>query len=119
MTVKPEVFKYIGTVFWIIAMIIVVILLGWLNPFQQVSAGERGLILTWGALQEDVLTEGLHFILPVRDKLERVDITIQKVEASASSASKDLQVVTTLISLNYHLDPLRIGEIFKLYRGTE
>ncbi|MEK7789047.1 MAG: prohibitin family protein, partial [Planctomycetota bacterium] len=32
-----------------------------LNPWVQVGAGQRGIVLNFGAVQKDVLGEGLHF----------------------------------------------------------
>src|SRR3990170_1067142 len=40
-----------------------------LNPWVQVGAGQRGIVLNFGAVQKDVLGEGLHFRVPVMQKV--------------------------------------------------
>ena len=80
-----------------------------------VPAGTRGVILTWGQVT-GVLGEGLHFITPVAQKVELMDVTIQKVETTESTASKDLQQITTTIAINYRIIPEATGEIYKNLR---
>src|SRR5665648_123879 len=48
-------------------VVIVAIIVGFLflNPWIQIGAGERGIVLDFGAVQKDVLGEGLHFRIPV------------------------------------------------------
>ena len=36
-----------------------------LNPFVKIGAGERGVVMNFGAVQDSVLNEGLHFIIPI------------------------------------------------------
>jgi regulator of protease activity HflC (stomatin/prohibitin superfamily) len=42
-----------------------------------------------------------------------MDVRIQKDEIPASAASKDLQIVTSRIALNYHLDPDSVNKIWQ------
>jgi len=80
-----------------------------------VPAGTRGVVLTWGSVT-GVLTEGLHFITPIAQKVVFMDVTIQKAEMMESTASKDLQEVTTTIAVNYRIIPERAGEIYRHLR---
>ncbi|NQU77924.1 prohibitin family protein, partial [Candidatus Falkowbacteria bacterium] len=42
-----------------------------------------------------------------------IDVKIQKDEVPASASSKDLQIVTSKIALNYHLDPNGVNKIWQ------
>jgi regulator of protease activity HflC (stomatin/prohibitin superfamily) len=80
-----------------------------------IPAGNRGVILTWGSVT-GVLGEGLHFITPVAQRVELMDVTIQKVETAEFAASKDLQEVTTTIAVNYRVVPEAAGEVYQTLR---
>jgi prohibitin 2 len=69
----------------------------------QVGAGERGVVLNFGAVQKIVLEEGLHFLIPVMQKVAIVNVQIQKATTETVAASADLQDVTSTLALNYHV----------------
>ena len=52
---------------WRNLLILGVILLALLlfKPWVQIGAGERGIVLNFGAVQDKVLNEGMHFRVPV------------------------------------------------------
>jgi len=87
-----------------------------LNPIVIISAGERGVVLKWGAVQDVILDEGIHWITPIQKDVEDIDVTILKEEKAASAASKDLQIVSTKVAVNYHLDPLKVNWIYQNLR---
>jgi len=80
-----------------------------------VPAGTRGVILTWGSVT-GVLGEGLHFVMPVAQQVVFMDVTIQKVKTYESTASKDLQGVTTTIAVNYRVVPDHAGDVYQNLR---
>jgi regulator of protease activity HflC (stomatin/prohibitin superfamily) len=51
--------------------------------------------------------------MPVKTRIINISTRVHKMEASATASSKDLQVVTTKIALNYRLDASRIVEVFR------
>lgn len=69
-----------------------------------VEPGERGLIVSLGSLLETTYGEGFHFKVPFITTAITMNIQTQKAEVTADSASKDLQVVTTVIAVNYNLE---------------
>ncbi|MAG12293.1 HflC protein [bacterium] len=83
------------------------------GAFGIVGAGERGVLLQFGAVQDKVFGEGLYFKIPLAQEVIRIDVKIQKDEIPASAASKDLQIVTSKIALNYHLDPESVNRIWQ------
>jgi regulator of protease activity HflC (stomatin/prohibitin superfamily) len=84
-----------------------------LNPFVLVGAGERGVVLNFGAVQDKVLGEGLHLRVPVMQKIALVDVRIQKSQTDAESVSKDLQDTKSVVAVNYHASPEKVNKIFQ------
>lgn len=84
-----------------------------INPFVVVSAGERGVVLHWGAVEDQILGEGIHWITPIAKDVKTLDVKIQKEQVEATAASKDLQTVTTVLALNYHLQPDRVNALWQ------
>jgi regulator of protease activity HflC (stomatin/prohibitin superfamily) len=82
-------------------------------PFGTVGAGERGVLLRWGAVTEKVLGEGLYVRVPIMDRVVVMDVKIQKEEVVATAASKDLQTVESKVALNYHIDPTQVSKIYQ------
>jgi regulator of protease activity HflC (stomatin/prohibitin superfamily) len=98
---------------WVAVLAVVLILILWLNPFVVVGPGERGVVVRLGAIQDGVLGEGLHFRIPLVEKVATVDVKTHKIEVTAPSYSKDLQNVDTKIALNYHLDPFSVHRLLQ------
>ncbi|MBI5074949.1 MAG: prohibitin family protein [Nitrospirae bacterium] len=84
-----------------------------LNPFVVVSAGERGVVLNFGAVQDAVLGEGLHLRVPFMQKVIMIDVRIQKSQTDAESVSKDLQDTKSTIAVNYHSSPDKVNKIYQ------
>jgi regulator of protease activity HflC (stomatin/prohibitin superfamily) len=76
-----------------------------LNPFVVIGAGERGVVLNFGAVQKTVLGEGLHTRVPIMQSVAIMDVRVQKAQTDADAASKDLQDTHSTIAINYHLYP--------------
>ena len=84
-----------------------------LNPFVKIDAGERGVLLNFGAVQDDVLDEGLHLRIPIMQRVVKLDVKIQKSETRSEAASKDLQDIKSLIALNYHIIPDKANWVYQ------
>lgn len=83
------------------------------NPFVIVGPGERGVVMTFGQVSDDILGEGLHFRIPIMQKIKILDTKIQKSEGDGDAASKDMQQVSTRVAINYHLDPSKVAHTFQ------
>lgn len=83
------------------------------NSIGIVGAGERGILLQFGAVQDTVFDEGLYFKIPIVQSVVKIDVKIQKDEVAASAASSDLQIVTSKIALNYHLAPESVNRVWQ------
>src|SRR3989338_6616508 len=81
-----------------------------------VGAGQRGVLLRFGAMTGIIKDEGLYFKIPFVEQVVLMSTQIQKYSALASASSKDLQVVTTEVTLNYQLNANQVGEIYRNMR---
>jgi regulator of protease activity HflC (stomatin/prohibitin superfamily) len=81
-----------------------------------VGAGQRGVLLRFGAPTGDIKNEGLYFKIPFAEQVVLMSTQIQKYAALATASSKDLQVVTTEVMLNYQLEPSQVTEIYRNMR---
>ncbi|MGH7998770.1 MAG: prohibitin family protein [Brasilonema sp.] len=83
------------------------------RPFAIVNAGERGVIMQFGKVQNQVLDEGIHPILPVVTTVKRLSVRVHKNSFQADAASKDLQKITTELTVNWHIDPEKVNKVFQ------
>ena len=96
----------------VIGLIVVAFLI--INSVKIVDAGNRGVLLTFGAVDVSrSLNEGIHFVVPVRDNVVQMEVRTQRITEDAASASGDLQDVRTQVALNYHLDPDNSQNVYK------
>ena len=97
-----------------VQLTLVIIFLAILSKFFViVNAGERGVLMQFGKVQEQVLGEGLHVILPTVYSVKKLSVRVQKQESSAEASSKDLQDVFTDVALNWHIIPEEANAIFQ------
>jgi regulator of protease activity HflC (stomatin/prohibitin superfamily) len=91
----------------------IIFILVFFRPWVQVGAGQRGIVLNFGAVQKQVLEEGLHLRIPVMQEVAIMDVKIQKAETDAAAASADLQDVSSRIALNYHVVPDKANVVYQ------
>jgi len=91
----------------------ILVFLLFLSPWVKVGAGERGVVLNFGAVQKNVLGEGLHFRIPIMQEVIPIDVKVQKAVTDAASASADLQDVTSSVALNYHVVPDKANVVYQ------
>jgi regulator of protease activity HflC (stomatin/prohibitin superfamily) len=92
---------------------IILIILLFFRPFVQIGAGERGVVMNFGAVQDTVLDEGLHLRVPIMQSIVAVDVKVQKSESEAAAASSDLQDVSSKVALNYHIMPDKANIVYQ------
>jgi regulator of protease activity HflC (stomatin/prohibitin superfamily) len=96
----------------IITSIIIIIVL--VESVVIVQAGHRGVVLFLGAVENRVLPEGVHMIIPFAEQVVQIEVRTQKFQAEAAAASNDLQEVQTIIAVNYRIDPQEANRVFQL-----
>lgn len=97
-----------------VGLIIVTLLSLWLliSAARIIGAGERGVLLHWGAVQPTVLNQGLHFLMPIRSKIVKMNVQVVKYQVKATAFSKDLQTADAIIAVNYHVIPNEVGVLY-------
>ena len=117
--------KYVGQEFGLpsglgkklIGVVVVIVVLSVLGgSFGTVGAGERGVLLRFGAVTGKILGEGLYLKVPFMEDVVLMSTQIMKYTAPATSSSQDLQVVSTEVTLNYQLDGNQVSEIYRSLR---
>ncbi len=96
-----------------IIVIGVIVLLLLFSSFSIVRAGHTGVRVTLGSVSSQILSEGLHFKAPFIQSIVLLDNRVQKLEADCSSASKDLQTVSSKIVVNVRLNKTASAEVYK------
>src|SRR5689334_435495 len=95
----------------IVTFIIIILVMS--ESVVIVQAGHRGVVLYVGAVENRVLGEGVHFIVPFAEQVIQLEVRTLKFQADASAASNDLQEVATVIALNYHIDPNKAKIVYQ------
>jgi len=96
----------------VIAVVIIFVILT--ASLKIVEAGNRGVLLKFGAVDTSVsLSEGLHFVVPFRDTIVQMEVRTKLLVESTTSQSRDLQNVATEVALNYRLDESAVPILYK------
>jgi len=102
-----------GVVLGIIVLIVIGVLVA--ASVQIVDAGNRGVLRHWSAVDTTVppLDEGLHFVVPFQDSVVNIEVRTLKFVKETSAASKDLQTVSTEVTVNYRPSPDSVHILYK------
>src|SRR5712691_6328139 len=116
---SPSTSQYLGSrapnkliiVAAIITFVVIIVIM--FESVVVVEAGHRGVVLYVGAVENRVLGEGIHFIIPFAEQVIQMEVRTLKFEANATAASNDLQEVQTTIALNYHISPSQANIVYQ------
>lgn len=82
---------------------LIILLILFFGSFSFVPAGSVGVVTRFGAVNR-VVYPGMVFKFPLVEDVIPMDTQTQKDQVDASAASKDLQIVSSTIAVNYHLE---------------
>ena len=103
----------------VIGLFLIIVLVG---SFGIIDAGERGVKVRLGEVVGTVDT-GLYLKIPFIEKVVKMDVRTQvvkyEIEDALTSASKDLQDVKVSTVVTYHVDPLKVTDLFIQYKNIE
>lgn len=97
----------------IAVIIIVVLLIVGFNCFSIVEPGHTGVVVNLGKVSTTVLEEGLHFKIPFVSQIVQIDNRVMKTEVESNAASKDLQTISSKVSINYRVNKSASADIYK------
>ncbi len=97
----------------IIVLLLIVFFVLW-GTFVIIPAGHRGVCLWWGSVEQRIMGEGLNFIVPIAERVIRVDVKVQphpfkEIDAS----SKEYQMVKMTGMMNFHIDPANVNDLYQ------
>ena len=81
------------------------------GSFYTIDQGERGVLLRFGKVI-GVEDSGLHFKIPLVDTVKKMTVRTIKWTLPTAVYSKDIQGAEVKISLNFHLNPANVGDIY-------
>ena len=97
----------------IIVGLIIILIIAW-GTFVIVPAGHRGVALWWGSVEKRIMGEGLNFMVPIAERVIKVDVKVQphpfrEIDAS----SKEYQNVKMTGMMNFHIDPAYVNDLYQ------
>lgn len=102
----------------IIGGIVLLAMLFFVLCFRTVGVGQVGIITSFGHVTAEVQS-GVVIKAPWPfQALSKFDIRTQKDQADAEAASQDLQDVNATVVTNFHIDPNKVGELYRTV-GTD
>jgi regulator of protease activity HflC (stomatin/prohibitin superfamily) len=90
-----------------------IVIIAW-STFVIIPAGHRGVALWWGSVEKRILGEGLNFMVPLAERVVKVDVRVQphpfrEIDAS----SKEYQNVKMTGMMNFHIDPAYVNDLYQ------
>lgn len=102
-----------GKIIAVAASIVLVIAILAFGAVTIVPAGNSGVVVTLGKVDERALESGLHFKVPFVQSVVMMNNKIQKCEVDSNSVSKDLQTVSSAVAVNFHITSDSAADIYK------
>lgn len=97
-----------------IGLVVVIVLVVIFSSYTIIPPGHRGVVVTLGRVENNVLGEGFHLIMPpIIRQAVAVDVRTKKLEVYAEAASSDLQLINITGVLNYHLNPQTVNKLYQ------
>jgi regulator of protease activity HflC (stomatin/prohibitin superfamily) len=100
----------------IIGITAAIVLIDAITAFGAVTivpAGNSGVVVTLGKVDDRALESGLHFKVPFVQSVVMMNNKIQKCEVDSNSVSKDLQTVSSAVAVNFHITSDSAADIYK------
>lgn len=105
--------------YWFGSIIFVALTVILPKSFAVINTGERGILVTFNKVQELVLNEGTHPIVPFVSSVRVMNIRIQRTDVEANARTKDLQRITTKVALNWQISPDKIQQVYQQFGNNE
>lgn len=90
-----------------------VVLISGCSSCKQVPAGNTGIKVRMGAVQETSLSEGLNFKIPFIEKIVLMDNRTQKTSAEGNASSSDMQSIDYKVAINFRVNPEKSANLFQ------
>lgn len=84
-----------------------------LTPFTTIGTGQRGVVTHFGKVQGEILDEGFHLRMPILTSIKKISVRVQKSDLKTQASSKDLQLVTSEVAINWHVNPSEVANLYQ------
>ena len=109
-----------GVRFAVIAIVVVVLFL-LSNPIKVIPAGHVGVMDLFGIVSKNVLSPGVHLVIPMT-RVIRMTTQTQQLKETAEVPSQEGLIMDLEASLLFRLDPAKAAEVYRTvgrdYQGT-
>jgi len=96
---------------WVVVGVMAVIIIG--SGFYSVSSTQRGVIATFGKINEEVVDAGLHMKIPFVQTVNKMSIQTVKLDQNAPSYTKDIQTANVQYVLNFDPVPESMALLYR------
>lgn len=96
-----------------IGIIIVITIILFSSSITTIKSGEVGIRVRFGKVVDKSTNEGVNFKIPFIERIEKMNVKVQKTEVQTSSSSKDLQEVDMKLAVNYKIDKKQATSLYK------
>ena len=96
-----------------ICAIALIVLILFTSSFTTIKSGEVGVRVRFGKVVDKSTNEGVNFKIPFIERIEKMNVKVQKTEVQTSSSSKDLQEVEMNLAVNYRIDRKQATYLYK------
>lgn len=107
----------VGNVLKLVIPVFLIILL-LLMSYTIISPQRVGVKISLGSIDPRPQGSGFVWKRPIFDSYIQMPISVNSVQVTESTASADIQEVTTKLSIQYRLNPLKAPEVYEKY-GTQ
>ena len=94
-----------------VAVVLLIILL--CASITSVPVGSTGVVIRFGSTTGQTMTDGWHFKVPFIENVVDISNKVMKTDVAADSISRDLQAITSNISINHHLAAENSADIYR------
>lgn len=99
------------TALTVVGAIVAIGLFFLVNPLVQIDEGEAAIVLRLGEYNRTI-DPGLHGRIPFIESVKKYDVRQQAISVPADAASKDLQSLSTTVTVNYFVEGSTIGNLY-------
>ena len=93
-----------------ITLLIIILLT---SSVTTIKSGEVGVRIRFGKVVDKSTNEGINLKIPLIEKIQKMNVRVQKIEVETESSSKDLQEVEMKIAVNYRINRKEATGLYK------
>ena len=97
----------------IVSSIVLVVVILLASSITTIKSGEVGIRVRFGKVVNSKTNEGINFKIPFIEKIDKMNVKVQKIEVQANSSSKDLQVLDEIVAINYQINSDKARSLYK------